>query len=798
MIDDSQKANVVPIGASQSKQSLAQQQAVEVRAQLVRLPAPVHRLREKATTLLQQTLKNLFDGADDALFDLADRATSNHDQNTYFEAMREVRLKRREVETIFFTKLDQGFVQLLKVIPDQDDAYVAGISLDELSLVDNDQLEFQVAVESMVAKVFEQCAEPAQHIALRLDSLLPAKVYQQNNPVGPDRLCNNFWKVIDPLDVDIKAKLVLLKLFDKAVMAQLHKIYAVLNNLLIQQSVLPSLSTRTQRRSNQRTAVAPEASPAVVAAPADQTEQVLEQLRDLMSSATPSNSSLGSVTQLPTAASTAGAVLPAAELAQVLTTLQQHQRASKGQQAGLLDSQQLLDMIAPASRAGKAMSAMDQDVMNLINMLFQFILDDRNLAPAMQSILARLQIPLLKVAVVDKSFFNKAGHPARRLLNELATAALGWQEPEAGAPKDPLFRKVSDTVDTVINEFESDVTIFETLLTEFIAFTEKEQRRATVLERRTLDAEDGKAKSEQARAEVSRAIEAIVQSKVLPSCAQQIIEGPWHNVLFLNLLKYGQTSDEWRDSCQVVEQIVWSVTTVFDAEGRSKLMSLLPVLLPRLREGFETISYNPFEMNKLLTQLEQEHLRQLRAPQKSVAAEIIEAEVEAEEAGELSVTTPHETPEADKDTERALVQVTAGKSNTDVSGDEKVVSAVAVSASATASIDNEESSISQAPSIKDVSSSWLEQVDRFAQGSWFEVSEANKPSYRCRLAAVIKAVDKYIFVNRNGMKVAEKTRQELALALQQGHFSILDDGMLFDRALESVIGNLRQSRGHVS
>ena len=802
MIDDSQKANVVPIGASQSKQSLAQQQAVEVRAQLVRLPAPVHRLREKATTLLQQTLKNLFDGADDALFDLADRATSNHDQNTYFEAMREVRLKRREVETIFFTKLDQGFVQLLKVIPDQDDAYVAGISLDELSLVDNDQLEFQVAVESMVAKVFEQCAEPAQHIALRLDSLLPAKVYQQNNPVGPDRLCNNFWKVIDPLDVDIKAKLVLLKLFDKAVMAQLHKIYAVLNNLLIQQSVLPSLSTRTQRRSSQRTAVAPGASPAVVAAPADQTEQVLEQLRDLMSSATPSNSSLGSVTQLPTAASTAGAVLPAAELAQVLTTLQQHQRASEGQQAGLLDSQQLLDMIAPASRAGKAMSAMDQDVMNLINMLFQFILDDRNLAPAMQSILARLQIPLLKVAVVDKSFFNKAGHPARRLLNELATAALGWQEPEAGAPKDPLFRKVSETVDTVINEFENDVTIFETLLTEFIAFTEKEQRRATVLERRTLDAEDGKAKSEQARAEVSRAIEAIVQSKALPSCAQQIIEGPWHNVLFLNLLKYGQTSDEWRDSCQVVEQIVWSVTTVFDAEGRSKLMSLLPVLLPRLRAGFETISYNPFEMNKLLTQLEQEHLRQLRAPQKSVAAEIIEAEVEAEveaeEAGELSVTTPHETPEADKDTERALVQVTAGKSNADVSGDEKVVSAVAVSASATASIDNEESSISQAPSIKDVSSSWLEQVDRFAQGSWFEVSEANKPSYRCRLAAVIKAVDKYIFVNRNGMKVAEKTRQELALALQQGHFSILDDGMLFDRALESVIGNLRQSRGHVS
>lgn len=790
MIDNPQKANVVPIGVSQSKQSVAQQQALEVRAQLARLPAPAHRLREKATTLLQQTLKNLFDGADDALFDLADRATSNHDQNTYFEAMREVRLKRREVEMIFFTKLDQGFVQLLKVIPDQDDVYVAGISLDELSLVDNDQLEFQVAVESMVAKVFESCAEPAQHIALRLDSLLPAKVYQQNNPVGPDRLCNNFWKVIDPLDVDIKAKLVLLKLFDKAVMAQLHKIYAVLNNLLIQQNVLPSLSTRSQKRSVQRAAVAPEGSPVGAAAPADQSGQVLAQLRGLMSSAVSSNPLSEAVASVPVGASTSAAVLPAAELAQVLTTLQQHQHSSENRQVGLLDNQQLLQMIAPVSQAGKAMSSMDQDVMNLINMLFQFILDDRNLAPAMQSILARLQIPLLKVAVIDKSFFNKAGHPARRLLNELATAALGWQEPEAGAPKDPLFRKVSETVDTVISEFENDVTMFETLLTEFIAFTEKEQRRANVLERRTLDAEDGKAKSEQARAEVSRAIESIVQAKALPSCVQQIIEGPWHNVLFLNLLKYGQTSDEWRDSCQVVEQIVWSVTTEFDADDRSKLMSLLPLLLPRLREGFETISYNPFEMNKLLTELEQEHLRLLRAPQKTVEAEAKKPAVKPVEFSTKDAVV--ETPDGVEDVLSTAPHVTSDLTEAEV---DPLDAAVTVNEAVR---DHQQRPMAQESSVKEVSASWLEQVDRFAQGSWFEVSEQNKPRYRCRLAAVIKAVDKYIFVNRNGMKVAEKTRQELALSLQQGHFNILDDGMLFDRALESVIGNLRQSRSGIS
>ncbi len=64
---------------------------------------------------------------------------------------------------------------------------------------------------------------------------------------------------------------------------------------------------------------------------------------------------------------------------------------------------------------------------------------------------------------------------------------------------------------------------------------------------------------------------------------------------------------------------------------------------------------------------------------------------------------------------------------------------------------------------------------------------------RCRLAAFIRPTGKYIFVNRNGMKVAEKTQQELAQALQRGHVRPLDNSMLFDRALETVVSSLRKS-----
>ena len=88
---------------------------------------------------------------------------------------------------------------------------------------------------------------------------------------------------------------------------------------------------------------------------------------------------------------------------------------------------------------------------------------------------------------------------------------------------------------------------------------------------------------------------------------------------------------------------------------------------------------------------------------------------------------------------------------------------------------------------------WLERADGLRVGSWVELTrDGNKT--RCKLAAFIKATGKYIFVNRSGAKVAEYQRENLALALAADEISMLDDGLIFDRALESIIDNLRSSR----
>ena len=80
-------------------------------------------------------------------------------------------------------------------------------------------------------------------------------------------------------------------------------------------------------------------------------------------------------------------------------------------------------------------------------------------------------------------------------------------------------------------------------------------------------------------------------------------------------------------------------------------------------------------------------------------------------------------------------------------------------------------------------------------GSWFELKQADSSSVvRCKLSAIIRATGRYIFVNRHGMKVLDKNRNGLALAFKQGELRMLDDALLFDRALESVVSNLRSMK----
>jgi len=788
------------------------------RARIARLPAAIHAVHERGKQLLLERLKVFFDQADDSLFGLADKASSNEEQNLFFDSMREVRVQRRGIERRFSAAVDAAFACLATgEIQERSAIYDDSISSDALSLVQNDELEEVVATESSVSRANDEYGEWIQQISLRLDSLVPVKVFQKNNPLGPAVLAPAFMDQVKRLDIDIKAKLVLFKLFDKAVMQNLGKLYTAINDLLIDHNVLPTLTRATSPRGVSSPSQASVADPSPASL---QQNPVNEQVATLLQGLLAEQQKTASVP-----AGVPSDVIRLLSLAQNTPTL-------LGDYQGGIKAMDLISELQERSGSQAQIGRTEQEVINVVDMLFKFILDDRNLADPMKEQISRLQIPIVKVALLDKSFFAKGGHAARRLLNEMATAALGWQ-PAKDNSRDPLYSKINELVSTLLRTFDTDVRLFNELLADFSSFIDKDRRRAQVLERRTLDAEDGKARAEVSRTIVSIEVELRTVDQDLPEVVEKLVKGPWSNVLFINNLKHGSESQQWSDALQTLEDLIWTTQVPRNAEDRKRLIRMVPDLLQRLRVGLDTISFNPFEMSEIFKQLEDVHLTCIRGNAKRSAepsASRMEP-AESEEVQGLAASEPEpvterepepaepefELPETDvaedifDDIDAVLgiaekpEKPTEDKQGSDVESPEaEVVEAQSPSRETGISAENETSDppvtstenghepAADKIAISDDTDPFMQQVAGFVQGSWFEITDDDGVVNRCRLAAHIKPTGKYIFVNRNGMKVAERQQEDLALLLRQNRLRALDNSMLFDRALETVVTSLRK------
>ena len=242
-----------------------------------RLPVALTNVRDKAAQQLKTALQALFDNADDTLFEMADRATSNAEQNAFFEAMRDLRLKRKNIERGFLQKVFEAFATLNQYEIGKP-APLDAVSFDTLSLVQNDALEESVALDSMVAKVVSRDGAALSHLTTRFNAMVSKKLDDKSNPIGPTSLCESFLDACSSLGVEIRVKLIILKLFEKYVLADLDQLYAEANQLLIAAGVLPELKSAPARRNPDRSGAAARdpVEPAGVAAGEQDGESVQE------------------------------------------------------------------------------------------------------------------------------------------------------------------------------------------------------------------------------------------------------------------------------------------------------------------------------------------------------------------------------------------------------------------------------------------------------------------------------------------------------------------------------------------
>lgn len=781
------------------------------------LPAPLQAVRQEAVAFIKAHLSTLFDNADDSLFEMADRAASNTEQTLFFEAMRAVRLQRHGITS----SCCQRLVRELEALNDPASVnrvkQATNFAIDSLSLVQPDDLEQTVALDSMVGRVVERNRQALSHLAIRLNSLVKAQVDQSNNPLGPAVLAQIFVDALGEMSLDIKVRLIVLKLFERYVFNPIDPLFATANAQLIHAGVLPDLkgaAAPTRQPSSPGANARSAAAYADSHGSADQ-ERVLSLFSELIGNwrHASGDAALSRVT--------GGAANPlqSTELLGMLAQLPVEELAEGGfrRQDLRIHINQLLQAQRDERGERRSLDRIDEDVISLVSMLFDFILEDPQLPAAVKAMIGRLQLPILRLAISDKRFFGQASHPARRLLNELARATMGWNDQD-DLRRDQLHVLLDSIVERLLAEPEPQPELFSAMHGELTSFVNSEKRRSDRLEQRTRDAEEGKARVDAARGEVASKLNRMLLGKTLPVFVVDLLRDTWSQVMQMTCLREGHDSAAMHSTERAARNLLVSIGPVaaddraareeLNREVREALADGLTLLGVQAEQGAPMLVRLKQLQQAVLLELDAEAMHTAPAPEQAVETGQPEQDPAGEPArtgalgNDAEIEEQQETPKAQDhsssastqnvaETEHSFTRDQADRVPAQHANPPAAVTAPVVEVREPVLVEvpvNDEELVSS--DIDPRALAWVEQLHT---GSWFEFQAGEQAAtQRCKLAAVISFSGKYIFVNRGGMKVAEFARADLARHHAQGLIRLLNDNQLFDRALESVIGNLRQ------
>lgn len=731
--------------------------------------------------VLQKILEGILDGSDES------------------GAERPVRAHEHEILSAFTGNLDGYFDKLTCPQPAQAPLE---IDFDNLSLVQNEELEIMLAVEGMVANARKRHLSAYLSLNARLNSLTDnTRVDESNSPLDPAQIFAAFKDAIQSLDADTKELLAIIRKFNAGILMHLGAVLTEANELLADAGVIADLQVGAVDRPHPSARETPRAQPQSDPEmtpfgtvredpfqPAAENTALFSVMQGLLhpEPALPANSPLwetpsnGKSTYQPQLYSVPASLLPSGNQA---SAPMQPFVPDAGQQVQLVDQNKLMEIltniqkvletrpphtdvehenIEPLERldisaalgemlqedqTDGVVSAVDRessDVINLVTMLYKAIWEDESLPIPIKELIGRTQITILKVALSDTSFFNNEDHQARTLLNDFAEAGIGWTEVD-DLEKDPLYNKVQVLVHRIVTDYDGDISLFENVIREFRTFRAREAAKSHALEQRILHAKERKERLDDINQLVTERINERLLGRSIDDLTREILEQPFHKFMVMLVVQEGLGTSAWKQAINTIDVLLWTVQPHHHVNDRKRLAAVNLRLLNNLRKAFRIAHVLGDEIDSLISRLTelQDSTFNRTAPE-----EFVEQAMPGEEAAQASAAAD------------------PGQANSDEYEDE----------------------------VFDDDDPHVKQADGLRVGVWVEFAGDDDVNIRCRLAAKISAINKYIFVNRQGVKVLEKTREALAHELKSGTVIVISDGLLFSRALETVISTLRESQ----
>ncbi|MGI9283331.1 MAG: DUF1631 family protein [Endozoicomonas sp.] len=461
-------------------------------------------------------------------------------------------------------------------------------------------------------------------------------------------------------------------------------------------------------------------------------------------------------------------IFASVELATTLTTIQEE---LSGQQASIFNLAESIKSALKDKGVKQKLSPRHSDLINMVGMLFEFILDDHELPDEVKKLIGLLQIPVLKLALLEEGFLTDRHHAARELLNDMTSA--GMHTTLAPATEQPVIELIEETVKYIIKHFTQNPDIFSSCHKTFnekllkISESIEQNQNSTEPPQTEPDKHEEVINSEDVVLEPEPETEKQYRSFItdlisshqytVPDSIEKMVYGAWPEVIeHIDIVSISEETP-YLDAINTLDIMLWNLQPENrDSVTAEDWLILKNMLLDYLNES----GHDPFTVVEWMHALN------------TLISMPIEFPREAEVITVPLVDSTDEEEQQEPDTEEIVLQSQRMDKN---------------------HLDSD-TLIPKVVDVLPVEDEVLEKVIpemhtnvQLSVGQWVEFIGKQDQHFRCRLSSINTVGNRYIFVNSSGMKIAEMSGYELKSGIENLRIRVIEDTQFFDKALHAVI-----------
>ena len=291
----------------------------------------------------------------------------------------------------------------------------------------------------------------------------------------------------------------------------------------------------------------------------------------------------------PTVAVQAGARTPVSPmLGQAIAAAQQLvQSHTVADATGLSSTPAALVQDLQQSRAAlkkAASTPVERATIEVVALLFQSILMEERLPASIRVWFARLQMPVLRVAVSEPDFFANLSHPARALIDRMGSCVMGFASGEHG-DEGSLYKEIRRIVQVVEAYPDTGRRVFQTVLTEFEKFLERYFRDENEASRKGVSLAQQVEQRETWAIQYTIELRKMLETVPVHEGVREFLFRVWADVLAHSAVQTSPSSDETRALKRAAADLIWSASAKTSREERADVLRRLPPLLKTVREG---------------------------------------------------------------------------------------------------------------------------------------------------------------------------------------------------------------------